>query len=52
MELLAWSQLLKGTMMLNLDTEEDGDLCVGCAGGTDVNIFFNLSKMSKLLMVM
>ena len=31
---------LKGTMMLNLDTEEDGDLCVGCAGGTDVNVSF------------
>lgn len=31
---------LNGTMLLNLDTEEDGDLCVGCAGGTDVNITF------------
>ncbi len=31
---------LNGTMMLNLDTEEDGDLCVGCAGGTDVNVSF------------
>ncbi len=31
---------LNGTMMLNLDTEEDGDLCVGCAGGADANILF------------
>ncbi len=31
---------LKGTMMLNLDTEEDGELCIGCAGGMDVNVSF------------
>ncbi len=31
---------LSGAMMLNLDTEEDGDLCVGCAGGADANILF------------
>lgn len=37
---------LKGTMMLNLDTEEDGDLCIGCAGGTDVNVTFQF-KMDK-----
>ncbi len=35
---------LQGTMMLNLDTEEDGDLCVGCAGGTDVNISFQFKN--------
>lgn len=29
---------LTGSIMLNLDTEEEGELCVGCAGGTDVNI--------------
>jgi len=27
--------LLKGRVLLNLDTEEDGMLCVGCAGGAD-----------------
>lgn len=31
---------LKGTLMLNLDTEEEGELCIGCAGGRDVNISF------------
>ncbi|MDR0421870.1 MAG: aminoacyl-histidine dipeptidase [Proteiniphilum sp.] len=31
---------LKGSTMLNLDTEEDGELCIGCAGGRDVNISF------------
>lgn len=28
---------LSGNVLLNLDTEETGELCVGCAGGIDVN---------------
>lgn len=28
---------LSGDILLNLDTEEIGELCVGCAGGIDVN---------------
>lgn len=28
----------EGNILLNLDTEEEGDICVGCAGGTNVNI--------------
>ncbi|MDR1883625.1 MAG: aminoacyl-histidine dipeptidase [Prevotella sp.] len=28
---------LSGNILLNLDTEEIGELCVGCAGGIDVN---------------
>lgn len=39
---------LSGTLMLNLDTEEDGDLCVGCAGGTDVNISFQFKPDVEL----
>ena len=31
---------LKGSVMLNLDTEEEGELCIGCAGGRDVNVSF------------
>lgn len=31
---------LKGSLMLNLDTEEEGELCIGCAGGRDVNASF------------
>ncbi len=31
---------VKGKYMLNLDTEEDGELCIGCAGGADMNITF------------
>lgn len=29
---------LTGSILLNLDTEELGELCVGCAGGADVNV--------------
>ena len=32
---------LKGDILLNLDTEEIGELCVGCAGGVDVNADWN-----------
>lgn len=27
---------LKGRLLLNLDTEEEGEVCIGCAGGTNV----------------
>ena len=36
--------VLKGGIMLNLDSEEDGELCVGCAGGLDVSVTFNYSE--------
>ena len=32
--------LLKGDILLNLDSEEEGELYVGCAGGLDSNIAF------------
>lgn len=35
---------LKGKTLLNLDTEEEGDLCVGCAGGTDVTATFQYKE--------
>lgn len=31
---------LSGNILLNLDTEDEGELCVGCAGGADVNATF------------
>lgn len=31
---------LKGDILLNLDTEDEGELCIGCAGGADVNVSF------------
>jgi dipeptidase D len=30
--------VLKGDILLNLDSEDEGELCVGCAGGIDVNV--------------
>ncbi|MBN2580606.1 MAG: M20/M25/M40 family metallo-hydrolase, partial [Pirellulales bacterium] len=35
--------LLTGRTMLNLDSEEDGTLFVGCAGGCTTDLAFNLS---------
>jgi len=32
--------LLKGDILINLDSEEEGELCIGCAGGTNGNITF------------
>jgi dipeptidase D len=32
--------ILKGRLFLNLDSEEEGELCIGCAGGADTNIHF------------
>lgn len=32
------NNLLKGDIMLNLDTEDDDELCIGCAGGIDTNV--------------
>ncbi len=34
------SGFLKGSILLNLDTEDEGELCVGCAGGADINATF------------
>jgi len=34
------SSLLNGTILLNLDTEDDDELSVGCAGGIDTNTSF------------
>src|SRR5699024_1185207 len=31
------SNLLKGKILLNLDTEEDDEITIGCAGGVDVS---------------
>lgn len=33
--------LLKGHILMNLDSEEEGELYVGCAGGLDTSISFN-----------
>ncbi len=34
------SDSFKGRCLLNLDSEEDDELCIGCAGGCDTNLTF------------
>ncbi len=36
--------VLKGDILLNLDSEEEGELCVGCAGGLDASATFRYRK--------
>lgn len=36
--------LLKGSILVNLDSEDEEDLSVGCAGGMNVNFSFQLLK--------
>lgn len=39
---------LSGSMMINLDTEEEGELCIGCAGGRDANIVFEFKPDNEI----
>jgi len=36
--------IFQGDILLNLDSEDEGELYVGCAGGTNANISFDYSK--------
>jgi dipeptidase D len=36
--------VLKGDILINLDSEEEGELCVGCAGGLDATATFRYRK--------
>jgi dipeptidase D len=36
--------LLNGDILMNLDSEDEGELYVGCAGGMDVNIMKNYAE--------
>lgn len=38
------SGVLKGNIMLNLDSETEGELYVGCAGGLDANVTFDYTE--------
>ncbi|MEJ5317761.1 MAG: aminoacyl-histidine dipeptidase [Tenuifilum sp.] len=38
--------LLKGDILINMDSEDEGELYVGCAGGLDANIEFNTKPES------
>ncbi len=32
--------MIEGDILLNLDSEEDGEVCIGCAGGIDTTVTF------------
>jgi dipeptidase D len=36
--------ILKGDILMNLDSEDEGELCVGCAGGINVNAKRNYAE--------
>jgi dipeptidase D len=36
--------ILTGTILLNTDTEDEGELCIGCAGGVDTNVELKYSE--------
>ncbi len=36
---------LKGDILINLDSEEEGELCIGCAGGLDADITFRYKEV-------
>jgi dipeptidase D len=40
------ADFLKGRILLNLDSEDDGELFIGCAGGKDTSITLPFSKES------
>ncbi|MFC2096932.1 aminoacyl-histidine dipeptidase [Bacteroidota bacterium] len=37
--------LLDGDILINMDSEDEGELCVGCAGGVDANITFTYNEV-------
>lgn len=39
------SDLLRGSILLNLDSEDEGEIFIGCAGGKDTLITMNYSKV-------
>lgn len=42
------AKALEGKYLINLDSEEDGTLCVSCAGSCDVNFKYPVEKISAL----
>jgi dipeptidase D len=39
------SGMLKGDILINMDSEDEGELYVGCAGGEDANVQFNFTDV-------
>ncbi len=44
--------LLEGEILLNMDTEEDDELTIGCAGGVDTTVKWKYSPESKSVSIM
>lgn len=38
--------LLQGDILLNMDSEDEGELYIGCAGGINANVTFNYSEVA------
>ncbi|GAA4828627.1 aminoacyl-histidine dipeptidase [Algivirga pacifica] len=38
--------ILTGSILLNMDTEDEGELCIGCAGGIDTNVNWSYTEES------
>jgi len=38
--------VIKGTILLNMDSEDEGELYIGCAGGTNANARFNYQEVT------
>lgn len=36
--------ILKGDILMNLDSEDEGELYIGCAGGVNTNVVFNYNE--------
>ena len=36
--------MIEGDILLNLDSEEDGEICIGCAGGIDTTVTFHYKQ--------
>ena len=43
------ASMIQGRILLNLDTEEDGAIYMGCAGGADTDAFLKISRRRGLL---
>jgi dipeptidase D len=39
---------LKGSLLLNLDSEQNGDIYIGCAGGVDIDVSLPIAKRPSL----
>lgn len=40
--------ILKGDILMNLDSEDEGELYVGCAGGTNANMYYDYTEEKTL----